>query len=146
MCESGLLEDEIEALKDIDTYFADEQDEELLEEGEFVPDDVADWESDNEDVQVHAEDAQEHLLPPMKVTEVMVDVSENQKVDDLDEAQSKLNQESQTDPGIEVVKPNIENEHLKKMWFKDIPEKTNIVYKEDIEIPGVGDLKKGIIS
>ena len=32
------------------------------------------------------------------------------------------------------------------MWFKDIPEKTKTVYKEIIKIPGVGDLRKGIIS
>ena len=117
-----------------------------LEEGEFIPEDVADWESDREDVQDHDDNVQEHLLPPLEVTEVVMEISENDKVSDFNEARSNMTQESQADPGIDVARPDMENEHLKKMWFKDIPEKDKIVYKETIEIPGASDLKKGIIS
>ena len=144
MCESGPLEDKIDTIEDLDLEFDFGDDE--LEEGEFIPEDITDWDYDKEEMQDHDDDAQEHILPPVKVTEVVGDTSVNEKNEELNEVRSTINQNNQADPGIDVVESDTENEHLKQTWFKDVPEKMKIVYKEHIETTGDSNLKKGIIS
>ena len=63
--------EKIEALLDLDDEIVVSDDE--MEEGEFIPQDVPGWRSDEEIVNIEDDDVNEHVVINQKMTEVVVE-------------------------------------------------------------------------
>ena len=93
-------EETIEALLGLDDMLEDEADEEL-EEGEFLPTGVEDWKPDDEVLPDHEADVNEHVVLHQSKTDVVIDKVGGDVTVDLSEIQTAMNEEERD----EVNKP-----------------------------------------
>lgn len=124
-----------------------ESDEEI-EEGEFIPTDVPEWKSDEEILIEEDDDVNEHLVLNQKMTEVEISGGESEIIKKVKEVGSKHVEEpfdTSRDVEPESVEPEATNEDLKKLWFKELPKREELAFKQAISVSGAENLKKGII-
>ena len=128
----------VDAEEMIDALFGNDDE---LEEGEFIPQDVPEWKSDEEIVAVEDDDVDEHIVINQEMTEGIVEDNDGGLFEKVKELDSILVEESLD--VCEEVEPQAEN--LKKLWFKELPKDEEMAFKQAITVAGAKHLKQGII-
>ena len=103
----------IEALLDLDDLLVGDEEEEELEEGEFLPTEVEDWNPNDKVLPDMEEDIDEHIVISQSKTGVVFDTVGGEVTVDLSEIQNAVSEEDNEEENESVDMDSIRDE-LKK--------------------------------
>lgn len=131
-----------QVFKDLGLNSDSSDDVDDLEEGEFIPDEIVDWKSDDEVLPDPDVDINEHVVEEQQTTDVVIDEDLGEVLDNI---RGRVEYDIE-DSSFEGDMSDNSMKSLKSLWWDKKTKTKELTMRKLYDVSQVRELSKGIIS